>query len=41
MIPRIRKENFLHCGNVETVLRRGSIEDCVDLLLGIKHQIDF
>ena len=34
-------EKFLHCGGVERVLYRGSIEDCADLLLGIKHHNRF
>ena len=40
MIPRKRKEKFLHCGSVERVLRLGSIEDCANPLLGIKHHND-
>ena len=31
---------FLHRGSVQRVLHRGSIEDCVDLLLGIEHYND-
>ena len=38
MIPRTREEKFLHGGRLERVLRHGSIEDCVDPLLCIKHQ---
>ena len=30
-------EKFLHLGSVERVQHRGSIEDFVDLLLGIEH----
>jgi len=37
MISRTREEKFQHRGNVEKVLYCGSIEDCADLLLGIKH----
>ena len=33
-------EKFLHHGNVERVLYCGSVEDCADLLLGIKHYND-
>jgi len=41
MIPRTREETFLHCGSVKEVLHCRSIEDCIDLLLGIKYEIDF
>ena len=37
MIPRKRDEKFLNRGSMERVLHCGSIEDCVDPLLGIKH----
>ena len=37
MIPRIREEKFQHRGSVKRILRRGSIEDCAYLLLGIQH----
>ena len=40
MTPRTREEKFLHHGSVEKILYRGSIEDCADLLLGIKHHND-
>ena len=40
MIPRTRDEMFQNRGNMERVLRSGSIEDCVYLLLGIKHYND-
>jgi len=40
MIPRTREVKFLHRGSVERVLHHGSIEDCVDPLLSIKHQND-
>ena len=34
-------EKFLHRESVERVLHRGSIEDCTDPLLGIKHHNGF
>ena len=40
MILRIREDKFLHRGSVGTVLYHGSIKDCADLLLGIKHHND-
>jgi len=33
-------EKFLHCGSVESILYRGSIEDCANSLLGIKYHND-
>ena len=41
MIPRIGVEKLLHLRRVEWALRCGSIKDCVDPLLGIKHHNDF
>ena len=41
MIPRIRVEKLLHRRRVDWALRCGSIKDCVDPLLGIKHHNDF
>ena len=38
--PRTREEKFVRNGSVERVLHCGSIEDCVDPLLGIKHHND-
>ena len=38
--PRTKEEKFLHRGSVERVQCHGSIEDCVDSLLGIKHYND-
>ena len=40
MTPRTREEKFLCRGSVERVLYHGSIEDCVDSLLGIEHHND-
>ena len=40
MIPRTRDEKFLHRGSVEKVLHCGSMDDCADSLLGIKHHND-
>ena len=40
MTPRIREEKFLHHGGVERVQHLGSIKDCADPFLGIKHQND-
>ena len=40
MIPRTMKEKFLHHGGVERVQHLGSIKDCADPFLGIKHQSD-
>ena len=37
MIPRTWEEKFLYHGTVERILHRGSIEDCADPMLGIKH----
>ena len=39
MIPSTQEEKFLNRGSVGRVLCHGSIEDCADLLLGIKHLI--
>ena len=33
-------EKFLHCGSVERVRCCGSMDDCADPLLGIKHHND-
>ena len=33
-------EKFLHCGSEKRVLYRGSMDDCVDPLLGIEHYND-
>ena len=41
MTSRTRVEKFLHGGSVERVLHRGSLEDCADPLLGIKHHNDY
>ena len=41
MIPRTRKEKFPHRGSMESVQRYVRIKDCIDLLLGINHHIDF
>ena len=40
MTPRTREEKFLSRGSVERVLYHGSIDDCADLLLGIKNHND-
>ena len=40
MIPRIVEEKLKHHGCKERVLRHGSAEDCVNSLLGIKHDND-
>ena len=40
MIPKTRDEKFLHRGSVERVLRSGSVEDCADPLLCVKHHND-
>ena len=42
MIPTPgRVGKFLHRGSVARVLHCGSIEDCANLLLGIKHHNEF
>ena len=40
MTFRIREDKFLHRRSVGRVLYHGSIKDCADLLLGIKHHND-
>ena len=40
MIPGTRDKKFLHRGNAEMVLHRGSMDDCANLLLGIEHHND-
>ena len=40
MTLRIREDKFLHRRSVGRVLYHGSIKDCADLLLGIKHYND-
>ena len=40
MIPRTGEEKFLHRESVGRLLYNGSIEDCADPLLGIKHYND-
>ena len=39
MIPSTQEKKFLNRGSVGRVLCHASIEDCADLLLGIKHLI--
>ena len=40
MTPRTREEKFLHRRSVERDVHCGSIEDCANPLLGIKHHND-
>ena len=40
MTPKTREKKFLHYESVEKVLHCGSMDDCADSLLGIKHHND-
>ena len=40
MIPGTRDEKFLNRGSAERFLYRGCMDDCADLLLGIKNHND-